>query len=114
MWSVCGTKDQCAPQFRNHVHRGKTDGFYNQQVIRQIHHSQSQVEVCEAVIKDRLYLFTDSSHDDDNIQMDHSRDLSFVIVDRSSQLSISHVELRLPFWAEGSFARTVSAALFDA
>ena len=90
----------------------KTDGFYNQQVIRQNHHSQSQVEVCEAVIKDRLYLFTDSLHDDDNIQVDHSRDLSLVIVDRSSQLSIFHVELRLPFWAEG--ARTVSAALFDA
>ena len=84
VWSVCGTKDQCAPQFRNHVHRGKTNGFYNQQVIRQIHHSQSQVDVFEAVIKDRLYLFTDSLHDDDNIQIDHSRDLSFVIVDRSS------------------------------
>ena len=30
----------------------------------QIHHSQSNVEVCEAVIKDRLYLFTISSRDD--------------------------------------------------
>ena len=38
----------------------------------QIHHSQSHVEVCEAVIKDRLYLFTVSSHDDNNIQSDHS------------------------------------------
>ena len=64
----------------------KTDGFHNQQVIRQIHHSHSQVKVCEAVIKDRLHLFTDSSHDDDNIQIDHSRDLSLVIVNRSSLL----------------------------
>ena len=38
----------------------------------QIHHFQSHVEVCEAVIKDRLYLFTDSSHDGHNIQSDHS------------------------------------------
>ena len=28
-------------------------------------------EVCEAVIKDRLYLFTVSSHDDNSIQSDH-------------------------------------------
>ena len=77
-----------------------------QSVIRQINHSQSQVEVCEAVIKDRLYLFTDSSHDDDNIQTDHSRDLSIV----PANCQFPTLNFACPF--EG--ARRVSAALFDA
>ena len=90
----------------------RTHGFYNQQVIRQILHSQSQVEVSEAVIEDRLYLFLDLSPDDDEIQIDHSYNLSLVICDCCSQLSISSLVFVCPLELKISFVRTVSATLF--
>ena len=73
---LCENKDQFAPRIQSRLHRGRTNGFYIRHVMCQIHRSQTRVDVCEAVLKDRLYLFTASSHDDNNIQSDHSFSLS--------------------------------------
>ena len=74
--------------WHSEIHRGRTNRFYIQHVMCQIHHSQSHVEVCEAV---SFPLFQRTSLD----QFELQPDVHFVLVNRLSEMSISHVELRI-------------------